>query len=577
MLDASPVSSFAHFFACDEVNARQLAMRYPIRGDFARHDRADVLVIGAGAAGGALSWRLAQAGLRVVCLEQGGWVGPADYQTTERDWEVRRLREWNPNPNVRRLGTDYPVECSETPMQPLMFNGVGGSTVMWSAHFPRFHPSDFRVRTLDGVADDWPLTYADLEPYYDLNDRMMGVAGLAGDPANPPRTPRQTPPVPLGRGAHRLASAFDRLGWHWWPCDVAINTRPYGLGRGACNNCGPCEMGCVHEAKANSANTYWPAALGLGAELRTHARVRKITVDNRRRASGAVYHAGGQVHFQPADVVAVACNAIGTARLLLLSRSRRSPNGLANSSGLVGKRLMHHAFALAIGVFQEILSGHEGITVCTILSQEFYETDPSRGFARGYELHVTRSHGPLTTALGGFGLDIPWGQGHHKRFDQLFDRTAGIAVSAEDMPADDNRVTLDPHLVDRSGLPAPKLRYRISENTSRMLGHGLGNARLALREAGAREILTQAFMPLSFHHLGTARMGDDPEQSVVDRWGRAHDVENLFVVDGSVFVTAAAVPPTSTIQALALRSADYIIGSARHVRQLPPSPTVRSE
>jgi len=526
--------------------------------------RPDVLVIGAGAGGAAVTWRLAQHGLRVVCLEQGGWVPAAAYPTTAPDWEVRRQREWSPSPNVRRLPTDYPVDDSETPIKALMFNGVGGSTMMWSSHAPRFHPSDFRSATCDGFAADWPVDYFELEPYYDINDEMMGIAGLAGDPANPTRSARQTPPVPPGAGGTRMAAAFDRLGWHWWPSDIAINTRPYGSDRGACNNCGPCELGCVHEAKATTAVTYWPAALALGAELRTGARVRGITVDERGRATGASYiDSDGTERHQAADAVVVAANGVGTPRLLLLSHSDRFPNGLANQSGLVGKGLMLHPIAFAIGVFDELLKGHRGITACSILSQEFYESDPSRGFLRGYEMQVTRSHGPLVTALGGFGLDIQWGAGHHRRFDELFDHTVGVAVAADDAPDDENTVTLHPTMTDSSGLPAPKMTYRIDANSRRLLDHGLERAREVLVEANAREVLFSPLMTAAgFHLMGTTRMGDDPNRSVVDRWGRSHDVANLFVADAGVFVTAAAVNPTPTIQALALRTADHIAAPA---------------
>ena len=201
-----------------------------------------------------------RAGIGVVCLEQGDWVDPRAYPHWQPDWELRRLTDWSPEPNVRRLPQDYPVNDAASPIAPLMFNAVGGSTIHWSAHFPRLRPSDFRVRTLDGVADDWPLDYATLEPFYDLNDRMMGVAGLAGDPAYPPKSPRQTPPIPLGTLGDTIARGFDRLGWHWWPSDSAIITRDYE-GRRACINCGPCDLGCPNGAKASTDVTYWPTAL----------------------------------------------------------------------------------------------------------------------------------------------------------------------------------------------------------------------------------------------------------------------------------------------------------------------------
>lgn len=522
----------------------------------------DVVVVGAGAAGAAVAWRLAQAGLSVRCLEQGGWVHPEAVPSLGMGWEVSRQRSHHPNPNVRRLPADYPVNDVDSPIRPLMYNAVGGSTIHWGGHFPRFHPSDFRVRTLDGVADDWPLSYAELEPYYDLNDRMTGVAGITGDPANPPRSPRQSPPVPLGRGGELLAGAFDRLGWHWWPTDAAVNTVPYGPGRGACNNCGPCDLGCPQGARSSTDVTYWPAALRLGVDLRTFARARAVTVDARGRATGVVYRdPHGVERRQRADVVVLAGNGVGTARLLLLSSSPQHPDGLANSSGLVGRRLMHHPTGMATGVFDQELLGYQGPFAVSILCQEFYESDPARGFVRGYQMQVVRSDGPLGTALGGYLVPTPWGPGHHEAFFARFGRTASLTVTTEDLPDEQNTVVLDPELTDDDGIPAPRLTYRVDDNARAMIEHGLLRASEALVEAGARRVLPQRLVESAgFHLLGTARMGDDPATSVVDRWGRAHDVDNLFVVDGSVFVTVGALNPTSTIQAIALRAADRIAG-----------------
>lgn len=522
---------------------------------------AGVVVIGGGAAGAAVTWRLATSGVDVCCLEQGGWVRPSDYPTTRPGWELERETSWNPNPNVRRSRWDYPVIDDTTPIKPLLFNGVGGSTVMWSAHAPRFHPSDFRVRALDGVADDWPLQYADLAGHYELNDEMMGVAGLAGDPAYPSRQPRQTPPVPLGGGGRRIAAAFEARGWHWWPCDVNVNTRPYGPGRGACVNCGPCELGCVHGAKGDVSVTYWPAALAAGARLLTEARVRSIEVDDRGRATGVRYlQVDGTERRITADAVVLAASGLGTPRMLLASTSTAHPRGLANSSGMIGQRLMLHPIASAVGVFDEQLDGHEGIAACSIYSHEFYETDRDRGFVRGYQLQVTRSHPPAKTALGGFGVDVPWGERHHERFAEVFGRTAGITVLAEDLPNEANQVTLDRSRVDGGGVPVPRMTYQVDRNARAALDHGLDRAEEVLRDAGAKEVhKVRLRAAAGFHLMGTARMGEDPDTSVVDPFGRSYDVDNLFVADSSLFVTAAAVNPTPTLQALALRAADRLV------------------
>ncbi len=527
----------------------------------------DVLVIGAGASGGAFSWSLAEDGFEVLCLDQGGWVDPSKYPTTERDWEIRRQTDFNPDPNQRRLPEDYPINDSGSPIKPLMYNAVGGSTIHWSAHFPRFHPSDFKVRTLDDVAEDWPLNYEQLEPYYDRNDEIMGIAGVAGDTAFPTKPERQTPPVPFGKLGNTVAAGFEKLGWHWWPSDSAILTRPYD-GREACNLCGPCDIGCTRKAKASTDVTYWPRALKKGARIETHARVREITVDRNGLANGAVYYdANGASRWQKARVVVLACNGVGTPRLLLNSRSSLFPDGLANRNGVVGQNLMFHPVAVVAGVFDEPMNGHRGPIGCSLLSHEFYETDLDRGFVRGYGFQVVRSSGPVHTALGGLTGDrIPWGEDHHRDFRQRWARTASIAVIGEDLPETDNRVSLDPDLTDGDGIPAPRVTYTLSDNSRKMMDHGVARAKEVLQASGAKQILVDPLTgPAGWHLMGTSRMGTDQDRSVVDKGGRCHDVRNLFIIDGSIFVTAGAVNPTPTIQALALYIADNLKRNARNL------------
>jgi choline dehydrogenase-like flavoprotein len=540
----------------------QMNAYYPYRGPSPHYTEPDVLIIGAGASGAAVAWSLANAGFRVVCLDQGDWVDPQSLPHYGDDWELRRFTDFNPDPNIRQMPEDYPVNDAASTYTPLMYNAVGGSTIHWSAHFPRFNPSDFRVRSLDGVADDWPLTYEELEPYYDMNDRMIGVSGLAGDPSHPPRSPRQTPPLPIGPLGETMARGFDKLGWHWWPSDAAIITAPYGdEGRQPCNLCGPCDLGCPTGARSSADVTYWPLAIRLGVELRTRCRVREIMMDANGRARGARYYdASGAIQEQTASVVIVACNGVGTPRLLLNSRSRHFPDGLANRSGLVGKNLMFHCFASVGGVFPEPLESMKGTIGACILSHEFYETDRHNDFLRGYQLQVVRQSGPLSTALGGLAARrVPWGREHHHIFDERFGHMAFMGVMGEDLPETVNEVTLDPSLVDAHGIPAPLVRYRLSENSEKMLAHGVARGTEALLAAGATDVVSSnPLRPSGWHLLGTCRMGEDASGSVVNPWGRAHDVENLFIIDGSIFVTSAVGNPTTTIQALALRTAAYI-------------------
>jgi choline dehydrogenase-like flavoprotein len=517
-------------------------------------DRSDVLVIGSGAAGAALSWRLASQGARVVCLEQGNWIDPASFASAKPTYESHLLHgDFNLDPNVRRRPEDYPVTTrGDNPPTIMMFNAVGGTTIHWQAHFPRFHPSDFRVRSLDGVADDWPIGYADLAPYYDLNDRMMGVSGIAGDPANPSRSPRQTLPLPLGKLGDTLAAGFQKLGWHWWVSDQAIISEPYD-GRPPCQLHGKCMFGCVIGAKASVDRTYWPKAIAAGAVLRTRARVREITIGPDGRVRGALYFdQNGKVQEALARVVVVCCNGVGTPRLLLNSTSTIFPHGLANSSGLVGTHFMAHPARFMQGVFTEAMDGHLGAMGNPLYSQEFYETDAAHGFTRGYTLVGERTFGPLSQALG-----LPWGQDHHRVMGTRFPHLVGLTVVADDLPEQGNRVDLDPSQSDSNGIAAARVTYSLSDNTKKLLDHGAARAREVLTAAGAVEVLDPGNGNMA-HLMGTARMGTRPDRSVVDAWNRVHDVPNLFIVDGSSFTTGAGVNPTSTIGALALRAADGI-------------------
>ncbi len=522
-------------------------------------DAVDVAIIGAGPAGATIAWSLAETRMKIVCLEQGDWMNPAEYPTTRMDWEMRRFGDYSLSPNSRGLDSDYPINDDDSPIKISNYNAVGGSTVLYAAHYPRFHPSDFRVKSLDGVGEDWPIDYATLEPYYAQNDEIMGVAGLAGDPAYPPKDV-PLPPVPLGRLGRALGRGFNELGWHWWHSDSAIATREHG-GRAPCINLGPCIMGCAQGAKGSADVTYWPLATRQGVEVRTRARVSRITVDENGLANGVVYFdAEGAERRLRAEIVIVACNGVGTPRLLLNSACEQFPDGLANRSGLVGRNFMFHPYAMVNGLFDDPLEGYKGPAGCGIISQEFYETDADRDFLRGYTFETLRGMTPVSTALWAMGDGrLPWGAGHHRTFEQLFDRTAGLVAICEDLPEEHNRVTLDPDLTDRHGIPSPKIDYTLSDNSRRMLDHAVARGVEVLRAAGARETFADAPLPpAGWHLMGTARMGLDPETSVVDSWGRCHDVRNLFVVDGSIFVTSAGVNPTNTIQALSLYIGDKI-------------------
>jgi choline dehydrogenase-like flavoprotein len=321
-------------------------------------------------------------------------------------------------------------------------------------------------------------------------------------------------------------------------------------------------QGCPEGAKASTDVTHWPAAIERGARVITGARVTRVIPGRPGLVRGAEYvDEDGATHLVEADVVVLAANAIGTARLLLLSADSEHPDGLANSSGLVGRRLMMHPFAVVTGVFERFLETWKGNVGSRIHCLEFYETDTSRGFVRGAKWSMAPSTGgPMNAAMPARAGDAAWGPDHHRRVKERFGHCLSWGIFGEDLPDEDNRVQLDPDLVDGAGLPAPKIVYTASENSRRLLEFHVERARESLLEAGATGIDSLTMMRnAGWHVLGTARMGTGPASSVVDAWGKTHDVDNLYVVDGSVFVTSGGVNPTNTISSLALRFADGLV------------------
>ncbi len=528
-------------------------------------DRPDVLIIGAGPSGAVTARHLAEHGFSVVCLEQGRWINNTDFPGDKFDFELQALKRWSHDPNVRQLDEDYPCEVSKAEVHPVMYNAVGGGSIHYGAQWPRHLPSDFRVRTLDGVADDWPLTYEDLVPFYEQNDIDLGVSGMAGDPAYPDGAPPPLPALPINRYGRKFAQGLNALGWHWWPAPNAIASRDY-RNLGACARYGTCENGCPNGSKASVDMTHWPEAQRHGARVITGARVREITTDERGLATGAIYIDRHHVeHHQPASTVVLAANGVGTPRLLLLSRSARFPEGLANGSGLVGKRLMLHPTSLLVGVFDEALDSWLGPAGQNVHSMEFYESDPARGFVRGADWKTMPTGGPLMALLFGVLDGSPaWGEGMYDVIRRTLGHSVAVAIVSEDLPSVANQVSLDPNLADSDGVPAPHIEYRREQNNLELLAWHIDRTREALEAAGATRVLVEPIMPEQPGHLlGTARMGDDRSCSVVDPFGRSHEVPNLFIVDGSIFVTSGGVNPTNTIGALALRCAAHIVSTAR--------------
>ncbi len=540
-----------------------------------RRAEADVCIVGAGASGLVVAKELSERGFRVVVLERGPWLRREELIEDEIEVKRRGLlwptvrqepRTWRPSDDVEATPLSTETQLFANAMC------VGGSTVHYSGLSWRFHESDFRVLSEEGpVAGtslaDWPITYDELEPYYERAEWTLGVSGRAGsNPFDPPRR-RGYPLSPVARNSAGaiLELGCRKLGLHPFPTPVAILSRPYE-GRPACANKGFCSgYGCPLGAKSSTAEALLPAALATRrCELRTDAFVSRVTVDRRGLATGVAYFdRDGRESFQAAPLVILAAGGVETPRLLLHSATATWPDGLANGSGLVGHNFMQHApGATVIAVFPEPLDGHQG-SGSTRVNQDFYPSDPHRGFIRGGFFHP-RAHGgdPIELALRPVH-GARWGQAHKDSMRRMWRHYLYSHVTGESLPVEANRVDLDPTHRDRFGMPVARITHTAHENDVRLATFLADRSEDVFRAAGATEVIVPkpSVRRLHNHQMGTCRMGDDPRRSVVDRWCRSHGVPNLFVVDSSVFVTSAGLNPALTIQANAFRVSDYIVGN----------------
>ncbi len=518
----------------------------------------DIIIIGAGASGAAAAWNLSQSNFKILCLEQGPHVLEDQYPDNMDEWEIKKQKEFNINPNVRQSISDYFINDNDSPISIANFNGVGGSTILYSALFPRFHESDFNVKTKDNVAEDWPFKYKDLEPFYNLNDKMMGVSGLEGDPAYP-HIPNLLPPVAMNLIGNTLADSFNKLGWHWWPSYSAIITKDYS-GRKINNN--KYEFsGAKYQSKSSVDLNYLPIAIKNGVTLKANSRVLKILTNNFGKAEGVIYtDYKGNIFKQKSSIILLACSGIGTPRLLLNSANKHFSNGLANSSGLVGKNLMIHPLGYVEGLLPNVFNSNDGPNGCCICSHEFYETDEKRDFVRGYSIQVLRGPGPIETFNSGYKFKkINFGKKFHKNFFEMYGHKSSLTIICEDLPETSNFIELDDNIPDSSGMPGIKVHYKLSTNTKKMLAHGVNRGKELMKMAGARSILAHAPVKnTGWHLMGTTKMGKNKDTSVVNENGQTHDLKNLVILDSSVFITSGGVNPASTLQALSLKFTENI-------------------
>lgn len=522
----------------------------------------DVVIVGCGAGGAVIAKELGEAGVSVVVLEAGRRFDPVrDYPTDQQDFVAKAAKMFFESKDRRQ---DVYTAGGADGYGYVRAKGVGGSTLAYHAQTPRFHESDFRMRSQDGVGDDWPISYSDLEPYYTRVEYELGVSGPGGAEANPFEPPRSkpfpTPPHELSCASRLMQQGARKLGLHWVQIPLAIPTIPWG-GRPSCARAGVCGYGCRIKAKSSMDVTYVPKAEATGrVEIRPECLAREIVMGQDGRARSVIYFDGaGEEHEITGRAVVVAGNAIETPRLLLLSTSEQFPNGLANSSGLVGKYLMEHLASLIGGRFQDPLDPWMGPPGGGLM-QDFYETDKRNSFVRGWQVMPNQDW----SWPQAFGLHKPgWGKAHKARIKQLVAHSFEINSCGEQLADVRNYVALSPEVKDHRGMPAPHIVSEFRENDRVMLKAMDKCVKDLMEAAGAVELID--YTPLipgeSAHYMGTCRMGTDPRKSVVNEWCRAHDVPNLFVADGSVFVTSASANPTLTIAALAMRTAEGMIGA----------------
>lgn len=533
-------------------------------------DEVDFVIVGSGAAGGVMAHELARAGFSIVVLEQGPWLTEGDFSHDplhKRYQPEKSLTVTADQPHTFRANES---EVAKIGKHVNYGRVVGGGTVHFTGNYWRAPDIEFQQATRLGVPDgssvrDWPITYKDLEPYYTKVDWEIGVSGKAGNPFEPRRSKGYpVPPLPIKSEGVLCERGATKLGWRAWPAPLAILSRPY-RGRAGCVHCGPCAgYGCEVRAKSSTLVAMIPGAVATArCEIRPHSYCRKIELGPTGRATGVIYFDQDKnERFQRAKAVVLCANGVETPKLLLLSATSAFPHGLANSSGEVGRNLMFNGGGGADALFEHEIHGWKGTNVSRVV-WDFFETPEQLGLYGGGGLDMRSNHDP--DDVGSWPGEPRWGLEWKKRAKDYFNKSVGAIAHTTQLPVASNRIDLDPVVTDAWGLAVPRITFAEHQLDTR-LGKWFGDrCRELLHAAGAAKVSESwgGDRRGGAHLLGTCRMGKDPETSVIDADHRAHDVPNLFIVDGSSFVTSGRGQPTMTIQALAFRAAERITHSMR--------------
>jgi gluconate 2-dehydrogenase alpha chain len=562
--------------------------------------KTNVVIIGLGAAGGVACLPLAQSGLEVIGLEAGSWLDTKDMAPDELKLN-RGL--WPPGPQKTKLeGITVRANASQTATRvnhPMM-NAVGGTSVHYWAQSWRLNPWDFKVRSetirrygpsripKGSTIEDWPLTYEDLEPYYDKVEYEIGVSGKAGNIAGKkdergnifegPRK-REYPLSPLRTSGYmeRMIAAAKSMGWHSFVAPAAITSRPYN-GRPGCAYHGYCSgAGCHISAKSSTAVTTIPKALKAGKfAVVTEARVTTVEVDKNGRVSGVNYLKGGQEYFQPADAVLVASYAYENVRLLLLSKSKAYPNGLSNNHGQVGKHYFSHNQGGAVSaLFPFNLNNWYGTPAQGVAIDNWADDNFDHSgldFIGGGNLYVYTERRPMAAVNGvqAWMQGGPnWGSKWKAFVKENADRWNVAYLQKTTLPYEDNYLDLDPVVKDPLGFPVIRITAEYKDNERKIGTFIAEKMRQWYMAAGASRVNgdgnVAGGMFASTHAYGGTRMGDNPETNVLDRWGFSHEAPNLGILGGSVMGTSGARNPTQTLQALAWRTAERLVKDWKNI------------
>jgi choline dehydrogenase-like flavoprotein len=530
---------------------------------------ADVIVVGAGATGGTAAKVLSERGLEVVLFDRGPWLKPKDYSGDEIKYINRNFLWPDPKLKPRTVRADENSKAELFPFSPLP-QLVGGGTTHWAGWLPRPLPSDFMLKTLHGDVQgaslaDWPISYDDLEPFLTKVEWEFGCTGLDGADKYAPHRSRPYPsaPLPPTKFAKVFYDACKKMDINGFPLPHAMVTNAH-KGRVANNYTGFWnQYGDPSGTRSNAATTFIPEALATGkCELRPDSYCVRVLTNAEGEANGVVYlDEEGAEHCQHAKLVILCLGAIESARLLLLSKSPRHPHGLANGSGLLGKNATFHEYLYAVGLFDRELHGPLSGFAGNYISggtMQFYETDEKRGHIGGCIISAAQTGQPINWNFPGRPT---WGDAAKSADSDFFNYAMKIGLILHDMPVESNRVDLDPDVLDAWGLPAARITHKPHHNDVAMARWQVDKNAEILDTAGASKILPvylEKSTGNTCHQHGTARMGFDDKTSVLNEWCEAHDVPNLFVLDGSSFPTALGVNPTLAMMANAWRCSEYI-------------------